>query len=131
MVTVAEILTGLTRAWAAGDGVAWGANFAEDAVFVDVLGNLHRGRDEIARSHQRIFDTIYRDSHLVDFEQVAQRSIGEDTLIVHTMSVLRVPAGPRAGDTPSTQTMVVRNGQIFAFQNTIRGDLAAFSGHQL
>ncbi|HEX3781515.1 MAG TPA: SgcJ/EcaC family oxidoreductase [Pseudonocardiaceae bacterium] len=130
-MTVAEIITELTRAWAAGDGEAWAANFAEDAMFVDVLGNLHRGRNDIARSHQWIFDTIYRDSRIVDFVQVAQRPVGDDTLVVHTTSTLRVPAGPRAGDTPSTQTMIVKNGQIIAFQNTIQGDLGAFSGHQL
>jgi uncharacterized protein (TIGR02246 family) len=127
-MTVEEIVAELERAWNAGDGAAWAANFAPDADFVDVVGRLQKGRDVIASEHQKIFDTIYRASTL-ELWQTARRPIGDDVLLVHTASTLRVPAGPRAGDTSAIQTNVIRDGLIVAFHNTIRIDGAAFAGH--
>ncbi|MEV7008134.1 SgcJ/EcaC family oxidoreductase [Streptosporangium sp. NPDC051022] len=126
MLTVDELIAEMQRAWNAGDGAGWAANFAEDAEFVDVVGRVQHGRETIAREHQKIFDTIYRGSR-VEIRKVAARPVGGDVLLVHTTSTLRVPSGPRAGDTHAVQTMVVRNGQILAFQNTIRSDMATFA----
>jgi uncharacterized protein (TIGR02246 family) len=124
--TVDEIISELQRAWNAGDGAAWAASFSEDADFVDVLGRVQHGRDTIATEHQKIFDTIYQGSRL-EIRKISSRTIGDDILLVHTTSTLRVPAGPRAGDTHAVQTKILRNGQILAFQNTIRTDLAEFA----
>lgn len=46
--------------------------------------------------------------------------------LAHTSSTLHVPAGPRAGETRSTQTVIVQDGLITAFHNTIRADFAEF-----
>ncbi len=128
-MTVDKIIIELERAWNAGDGAAWAASFWEDAAFVDVVGRLQHGREMIAKEHQKIFDTIYQGSR-IEFRQVASRAVGDDVLLVHTISTLRVPAGPRAGDTRSTQTMILRNGQILAFHNTIQADFARFAGQR-
>lgn len=128
-MTADEIIIELARAWNTGDGAAWAANFREDADFVDVLGRLQQGREMIAEEHQRIFDTIYRGSR-VEFRQVASRAIGDGVLVVHTTSTLWVPTGPRAGSTHSTQTMILRNGQILAFHNTIQTEFARFAGQR-
>ena len=125
-MTVEEIIIELERAWNAGDGTAWSANFSEDADFVDVVGRMQRGRDMIASEHQKIFDTIYQGSQ-VKFRQLARHVVADEVLVLHTTSTLRVPTGPRAGDTHSIQTMILRNGQILAFHNTIQTDLERFA----
>lgn len=109
MVPVEEIIIELERAWNAGDGAAWAASFSEDADFVDVVARVQHGRDIIAKEHQKIVDTIYQGS-LVEFRQVTSRTVGDDVLLVHTTSTLRVPTGPRAGDTHSIQTMILQKG---------------------
>jgi uncharacterized protein (TIGR02246 family) len=125
-MTVEEIIIELERAWNAGDGVRWAASFSEDADFVDVVGRRQHGREMIAKEHQKIFDTIYKESR-VEFRQVASRPVGDDVLLLHTTSTLRVPTGPRAGDTHAIQTMILQNGQILAFHNTIQTELAGFA----
>ena len=54
----AALLRQLEDAWNAGDGAAFGAPFAEDADFVDIRGDHHRGRAAIAQGHRAIFDTV-------------------------------------------------------------------------
>ncbi|WP_037304147.1 SgcJ/EcaC family oxidoreductase [Amycolatopsis orientalis] len=127
-MTTEEIITELERAWNAGDGPAWAACFAEDADFVDVLGRIQRGRATIARESQNIFDTIYRGSRL-EIRQVSSRPLGGGFDLVHTATRLSIPAGPLAGEARAVQTKLVRDGEIVAFHNTIRGDIAEFADH--
>jgi uncharacterized protein (TIGR02246 family) len=122
-MSVDEVIAELTRAWNAGDGSAWAASFAQDADFVDVVGRAHHGREVIAAEHQKIFDTIYRGSRL-EIRQVDSRPLGDGVLLVHTASTLRVPDGPRAGEWHAVQTKIFQNGQILAFHNTLRMDVA-------
>ncbi|WP_413105489.1 SgcJ/EcaC family oxidoreductase [Streptomyces sp. Inha503] len=126
-MSVDELLAGMTRAWNAGDGAAWAAHFAEDADFVDVVGRVQRGRDVIATEHQKIFDTVYQGSRLA-IRCLDSRQLADGILLVHTVSVLRVPGGPRAGEWHAIQTKIVRDGRILAFHNTGRTDLADFVG---
>ncbi|TLS46009.1 SgcJ/EcaC family oxidoreductase [Streptomyces montanus] len=125
-MTVDEIIAEMTRAWNAGDGAAWAANFAEDADFVDVVGRVQRGRQVIAAEHQKIFDTIYKDSRL-EIRRMDCRPISDDVLLIHTSSTLQVPDGPRAGEWHAIQTKIVRHGQILSFHNTGRTSLADFT----
>ncbi|WP_020674083.1 SgcJ/EcaC family oxidoreductase [Amycolatopsis nigrescens] len=125
-MNVEEIITDMARAWNAGDGAGWAAHFAENADFVDVVGRIQRGREVIATEHQKIFDTIYRGSHL-DLWVVDSRELGDGILLVHTNSTLHVPTGPRAGDWHGVQTKIFRDGEILAFQNTGRTTLADFT----
>ncbi|WP_216212170.1 SgcJ/EcaC family oxidoreductase [Amycolatopsis aidingensis] len=125
-MTVARIIAELARAWNAGDGTAWAANFAEDADFVDVVGRVQHGREVIGREHQKIFDTIYRGSRL-EIRELGSRPLAEGIRLVHTGSTLEVPAGPRAGSWRAIQTKIIRNGEILAFHNTGRDSLAAFT----
>ncbi|WP_181771122.1 SgcJ/EcaC family oxidoreductase [Amycolatopsis pittospori] len=127
-MTTEEIITALERAWNTGDGEAWAARFAEDAEFVDVVGRIQRGRATIARESQNIFDTIYRGSTL-EIRQVSSRPLGGGIDLVHTATVLTIPAGPLAGEARAVQTKLIRDGEIVAFHNTIRTDIAAFAGH--
>lgn len=124
-MSVNATIEALARAWNAGDGRGWASNFAADADFVDVVGRVQRGRDVIASEHQKIFDTIYRDSHL-EIQLADSRRLGDDTVLVHTTSTLRVPAGPRAGTVHAIQTKIFQSGVIVAFHNTLLSDLADF-----
>ncbi|GAB3507446.1 SgcJ/EcaC family oxidoreductase [Amycolatopsis cihanbeyliensis] len=125
-MTVARIIAELARAWNAGDGAAWAANFAEDADFVDVVGRVQHGREVIGREHQKIFDTIYRGSRL-EIHELNSRGLAGDVLLVHTVSALEVPSGPRAGNWRAIQTKIIRDGEILAFHNTGRDSLAGFT----
>lgn len=127
-MTVEEIISGMQRAWNAGDGAEWGTHFAEDADYVDAMGRIQRGREVIGTEHQKIFDTIYQGS-VLEIRLIDSRQLGDDVLLVHTDSTLRVPAGPRKGTVDAVQTKLIRGGLIHAFHNTGRGDLAAFTKH--
>ncbi|MDN5920288.1 MAG: SgcJ/EcaC family oxidoreductase [Pseudonocardia sp.] len=128
MTTVDEVIHRLQRAWNRGDGAGWAAVFAEDAMFVDVLGRIQRGRAVIASEHQKLFDTIYADSQLRIW-QLSARQLGTDLLLGHTGSRLAVPAGPRTGETLAAQTLVVQGELVVAFQNTICSELGEFADH--
>ncbi|MER6991837.1 SgcJ/EcaC family oxidoreductase [Saccharopolyspora hirsuta] len=125
-MSVEQVLSGLQRAWNAGDASAFAEHFGVVADFVDVVGRHQRGRAEIARQHRWIFDTLYRNS-TVEFQLLDEREVAPGVVLAHTTSTLRVPAGPRAGETRSIQTVVVQDGSITAFHNTIRADFDEFA----
>ncbi|HET8782762.1 MAG TPA: SgcJ/EcaC family oxidoreductase, partial [Pyrinomonadaceae bacterium] len=50
--------------WNSKNGALFAKPFAEDADYVIINGNQIKGRAEIEQSHQRIFDTIFKDTTL-------------------------------------------------------------------
>jgi uncharacterized protein (TIGR02246 family) len=60
--SIRQIAQQLEYAWNQGDGVAFAAAFAEDAEFIDVLGEYHKGRAIIEAGHRQILTTFYKDS---------------------------------------------------------------------
>jgi uncharacterized protein (TIGR02246 family) len=48
------------EAWLAADGDRFASAFAEDADFINITATALRGRAEIARHHNLIFNTIYK-----------------------------------------------------------------------
>ena len=93
-----------------GDGAAFGAPFAEDAAFVDIRGEHHRGRQAITQGHQTIFATVYRGSavryELIDARPLAlspnacsnansglRRAAGVDARVSRRTSVCALPRG--------------------------------------
>ncbi|MCM6776692.1 SgcJ/EcaC family oxidoreductase [Nocardia sp. CDC159] len=123
LVTIERIIEGLADAWNRRDSQAWADHFSEDADFVDVVARLQRGRAEIEASARKILDTIYCNSHLKMWE-LDRRPLSEDTTLLHTATALDVADGPRQGHYDSVQTLVVREGRILAFQNTMSADWA-------
>ena len=116
----------LAGAWNGADGAAFGAEFTDDADFVDVRGSYHHGRLAIAEGHQAIFDTIYRDS-TVRYTVEATRPLSGGAIVAVVDAVLDVPAGPLAGRLRSrlTATVVEQEGRwaITSFHNTlVQGD---------
>src|SRR5215207_4666556 len=92
----AAILRRMEDAWNAADGAGFGAAFAEDADFIDIRGDHHRGRAAIAHGHQAILDTIYRGS-TNRYELIDARPLGDAVLVALARATLRVPGGPLAG----------------------------------
>ncbi|MBF6060441.1 SgcJ/EcaC family oxidoreductase [Nocardia terpenica] len=123
-----EILRAMQNSWDAGDSACYAALFAEEAVFIDVLGRIQRGRAVIASEHQKLFDSIYRGSRFRG--RIEHREdLGNGVVVLNTVSELSVPDGPRAGVTPAVQTMVLVDGLIAYFHNTLRTRLSEFAHH--
>jgi len=59
-----QIIHNQEAAWNAGDGLAWASVFTDDADYVNVLGDVFQGRDEIARQHVFILGGPYKGSHM-------------------------------------------------------------------
>ena len=117
-----DLVAHLEAAWNAADGAAFGAEFTDDAAFVDIRGSRHRGRAAIAAGHQGIFDSIYRGSTVqYDVESVDQ--LGDDVTLAHVHAILDCPTGPMAGTNHARFTVVlVREGDVWqakAFHNTL------------
>lgn len=62
---VRDLLARLMAGWNAGSGEGFAAPFAEDGEQVAFDGTRFRGRDEIASSHQQLFDRFLKGSRLV------------------------------------------------------------------
>lgn len=117
-----QVTAALEAAWNAGDGAAFGAEFTEDAVFVDIRGSRHRSREAISAGHQAILDSIYRGSTVrYVVEGVDLRAAG--VAVVHASATLDAPSGPLAGVHHSNFTMVLvhadQTWRVAAFHNTL------------
>jgi uncharacterized protein (TIGR02246 family) len=128
---LAEQVDGLAESmvasWHASDSDRFAEHFHPDAVFVDVLGRLLRGRDKIARIHRLNFDTIHAGSRL-SMTRLDAESLADRVAIAHIGSTIWVPAGPLAGGSKATQTWILDNTRgswlIRAFHNTFVREMA-------
>jgi uncharacterized protein (TIGR02246 family) len=109
-------------AWAAGDGEAFAAPFSEDALFIGFDGSVMRGREQIAATHQEVFERWMKGTRLVE-ERTEVRFLEPDVAVVHTLggTVLRGKSEPTP-ERDSIQTLVAvmdAGGWSFVpFQNT-------------
>jgi uncharacterized protein (TIGR02246 family) len=109
-------------AWGAGDGQAFAAPFADDALFIGFDGSVLRGRERIAAAHQGLFDRWLKGTRLVE-ERTKVHVVSPDVAIVHAIggTVMRGKSKP-APERNSIQTLVaVRDGDRWSFvlfQNT-------------
>jgi uncharacterized protein (TIGR02246 family) len=110
------------EAWGAGDGETFAAPFGDDALFIGFDGSVMRGRQEIAATHQEVFDRWMRGTRLVE-ERTDVRFVDPDVAIVHALggTVLRGKSQPTP-ERDSIQTLVAvrdaRGWSFVAFQNT-------------
>jgi uncharacterized protein (TIGR02246 family) len=113
----------MADAWRAGDGAAYGAAFAEDAEYLAVTGDVSRGREEIGRSHQRIFDTFFKNTRLSGKGEVSMRAIAPGVAVVRAKGAVLF-ANEKDGEVAPNGivkfTFVRRDGEWRAvdFQNT-------------
>ena len=121
--SIAEtVIKRLEDAWNAADGAAFSAPFAPDADFVDIRGDLHSGREEIAAGHQQIFNSIYAGS-TVRYTVLQARELDQRVVLAHVDGTLNAPTGPLAGETKALGSVVlvgdVDEHRIAAFHNTL------------
>jgi uncharacterized protein (TIGR02246 family) len=124
---VRENVRQLESGWNAKSGAQFAKPFADDADYVVINGMQLKGREAIARAHQGIFDTFYKDSALsLSVKQV--RMLRADVAVVHVSGRLKSSQGAdaREGDALITLVMTKEDGvwKIAAFQNT-----AVSAGH--
>lgn len=110
------------EAWGAGDGEAFAAPFSDDAVFIGFDGSVMRGRQQIASTHQEVFDRWMKGTRLVE-ERTEVSFPDPDVAIVHALggTVMRGKSEP-APERDSIQTLVAvrdaRGWSFVSFQNT-------------
>ncbi|MDQ3801545.1 MAG: SgcJ/EcaC family oxidoreductase [Acidobacteriota bacterium] len=112
----------LMKGWNAKSGAEFAKPFAEDADYVIINGMQLKGRPAISEGHQRIFDTIYKNSTLTG-EVTQLRFLRPDVAIVHARGVLNVtmPDNSTQSNNARITLVMAKNKdkwEIAAFQNT-------------
>lgn len=118
---VQALIEGLTRAWNAGDGAAYGAGFTQGCDYVTFNGERLRGRAAVAQSHQALFDTHLKGSELI-FESVDLRPVA-GAILVHSVGNSRLAGQKRFSPSRrSLQTLLAVQSEegwrFTAFHNT-------------
>ena len=111
----------LVKGWNAKSGVEFAKPFAEDADYIVINGRQIKGREIIARGHQSIFETIYKNSTLsLTIDSI--RFLRPDVVVVHVSGSMKITEGnsTRSGEAKMTHVMTKTGGkwEIAAFQNT-------------
>jgi uncharacterized protein (TIGR02246 family) len=119
------VLDRLNAAWNAADGVRFAAEFTEDADVINISGEPYRGRSDLARRMQLIFDGIFKGSRHVGREVEVARYLAPDTILVVSTAIIAVPTGPMSPETRNRQTLILvehdGNWRIRHWHNTTIG----------
>jgi uncharacterized protein (TIGR02246 family) len=134
---IVDLMQWMTESWNAGDGAAYGELFTEDCDYVAFDGTHLKGREQNARHHQALFETVLKGSRLVFEGEPQIRFLTPDIAVMHAMGSVLMPWQDRV--TPkrrSKQTYVLVRGhegcwKITAFHNTRYRPLRLPSGHML
>jgi uncharacterized protein (TIGR02246 family) len=100
-VQIRAIVQSEEDAWNRGDAEAFGAHYAEDGSFTNVIGQQLYGRKAFVAQHASIFSTIYQGSHNV-FVVSKITFLRADVALVEIDGALsgarRLPPGLKAGE---------------------------------
>ena len=114
-----ESIKQLETGWNTKSGALFAKPFAEDADYVVINGMYIKGRATIESAHQRIFDTIYRDTNItLTVKQI--RFLRPDVAVAHVTGHREGPTKELTSDAMLT-LMMTKEKQgwvIAAFQNT-------------
>lgn len=95
----AALAADFAAAWNRHDTGELAGLFHDDAGFVNVLGVLYRGREEIRRQHALVHAGPYRES-VLQAELVDARKLGPDVIVAHIRTEVagdaRAPGQTRA-----------------------------------
>ena len=114
-----ESVKQMETGWNKKSGAMFAKPFAEDADYVVINGNYIKGRAAIEAGHQRIFDTIYKDTTLtLTVKQI--RFLRPDVAVVHVNGQRVGPTKDVVNDAMITIVMTKQKDGwlIAAFQNT-------------
>ena len=107
--------------WNTKSGADFAKPFAEDADYVVINGMQLKSREAIAKGHQGIFDSVYKNSTL-ECTVLRIRFLRPDVAVVHVSSLLKVSENnqTRTGNAIITMVMTKTGDrwEIQAFQNT-------------
>jgi uncharacterized protein (TIGR02246 family) len=122
---VRDVMIRLRDAWDRGDVEAYASLFSEDAQFVTALGTRMQGRESIAESHQKIFDTFFKGTKLGGYPNSFRR-IAPDVILVESAGSILFPGETEQKVAPNgLRTLVVARQddawRIVSFQNTPTG----------
>ena len=114
-----ESVKQMETGWNTKSGALFAKPFAEDADYVVINGNYIKGRAVIETQHQRIFDTIFKDTTIsLTVKQI--RFLRSDVAVVH-VSGQRVSPTKELSEDAMITMMMTKEKQgwvIAAFQNT-------------
>jgi len=114
-----ESVKQMETGWNTKSGALFAKPFAEDADYVVINGNYIKGRAVIESAHQRIFDTIYKDTNItLTVKQI--RFLRPDIAVVH-VDGKRTGATKELAQDAMLTLMMTKEKQgwvIAAFQNT-------------
>ncbi|MBF2007316.1 SgcJ/EcaC family oxidoreductase [Chlorogloeopsis fritschii PCC 9212] len=79
---IRRILQQMVDAWKRGDGAAYAAVFTEDADYIAFNGTHFKGHQEIASSHQQLFDTFLKGTYLKG-DIKSMRFLSPEIALVH------------------------------------------------
>jgi uncharacterized protein (TIGR02246 family) len=116
---ICENVKQMESGWNTKSGELFAKPFAEDADYVVINGMYIKGRNVIATSHQRIFDTIYKDTTLtLGVKQI--RFLRPDVAVAHVKAHRDGPTKELSTDAFLTLVLTKeKHGwTIAAFQNT-------------
>ena len=118
---IRESVRQMEAGWNTKSGPLFAKSFAEDADYVVINGTHITGRETIDKGHQRIFDTIYKDSTLsLSVKQI--RFLRPDVAVVHVAGHNKIRQGEQVNEEDAIMTLVMTKDKgewkIAAFQNT-------------
>lgn len=116
---IRENVKQMESGWNTKSGALFAKPFAEDADYVVINGNHIKGRAVIESAHQRIFETIFKDTTIaLKVKQV--RFLRPDVAVVHVSGHRQGPTQELTQDAIITMTMIKekQGWSIVAFQNT-------------
>ena len=116
---IRENVKQMETGWNTKSGAAFAKPFAEDADYVVINGMYIKGRSIIETAHQRIFDTIYKDTTVtLSVKQI--RFLRPDVAVVHVNARRNGPTKELQSEGMLTVIMTKEKDgwTIAAFQNT-------------
>lgn len=116
---IRENVKQMETGWNTKSGALFAKPFAEDADYVVINGMYIRGRSVIDTAHQRIFDTIYKDTTItLAVKQI--RFLRPDVAVVHVNAHRNGPTKELTTEAMLTLFMTKEKDgwTIAAFQNT-------------
>jgi len=102
---ITALISNQAETWNRHDAAAWCAPFEADAEFVNILGMLLSGREQIQQRHAELFQGIFSHSNVVITTRKVTH-LGADAALVDTVYELRgydrLPPGIRPTDADGT-----------------------------
>jgi uncharacterized protein (TIGR02246 family) len=114
---IRENVRQLEAGWNSRSGALFAKPFAEDADYVVINGMHIRGREAIDKGHQRIFDTIFKNTTL-SLSVRQTRYLRPDVAVVHVSGRLKSPQDEGEAAIVLVMSKEKNGWEIVAFQNT-------------